>query len=51
MVENVAQAFHRKINLLEVLPDLGQAKHRTRHIASNHSEGDQPAHGEVALNH
>jgi hypothetical protein len=48
-VLNVAEPLDRNLHLLEVLPQLGQAQHRLRHLRGDHVEGDKSADGHFAV--
>ena len=50
-VHDVADALHREIGLLELLPQADQAQHRLGQPAGEHLEGDQHADGEVGAVH
>jgi hypothetical protein len=50
-VHDVADALHREVGLLELLPQPHQAQHRLGKPAGKHLEGDQHADGEVGAVH
>jgi hypothetical protein len=50
-VEDVAEARHRHLHLLKVLPELRQAQDRLHDLARDHIEGDEFADRHLAVDH
>src|SRR5580693_7723933 len=48
-IEDIAKPLDRQARLMKILPDLGEAQHRCTDTTGQEVEGDQFAHGEVAV--